>query len=46
MARDKFAAAMATNSHGAIIKAESNPISVYNQDHMLVVGDYDHLFEA
>ena len=45
MARDKFAAAMATNSHGAIIKAESNPISVYNQDHMLVVGDYDHVLK-
>lgn len=45
MARDKFAAAMATNSNGAIIKAESNPISVYNQDHMLVVGDYDHVLK-
>ena len=41
MAREKFAAAMATGMDGALIKSAGNPVTVYNEDHMLVVGEYD-----
>lgn len=36
-----YHAAIATAQNGQPMKAETNPISVYNEDHMLVVGDYD-----
>lgn len=36
-----YSASIATTDKGQPIKAASNPISVYNEDHMLVVGDYD-----
>ena len=36
-----YHAAIQTTEKGQPIQAASNPISVYNEDHMLVVGDYD-----
>ncbi len=43
MAREKFSAALATGLDGALIKSAGNPVTVYNEDHMLVVGDYDRV---
>ena len=36
-----YHAAIQTTEKGQPIQAATNPISVYNEDHMLVVGDYD-----
>ena len=38
-----YNAAMQTGDNGMPIKAATNPVTVYNEDHMLVVGDYDHV---
>lgn len=43
MAREKFAAAMSMGADGSIVKAAGNPITVYNEDHMVVVGEYDSI---
>lgn len=43
MAREKYAAAMATGNDGSLLKAAGNPVTVYNEDHMAVVSDYDHV---
>lgn len=43
MARDKYSLAVATAQDGSPMKAAGNPISVYNENHMLVVNDYDHV---
>lgn len=41
MPREKFSAAMQTGADGTLVKAAGNPVTVYNEEHMLVVGDYD-----
>lgn len=44
MSRELYSAAVATASNGSpIFAADSptNPVTVYNEDHMLVIGDYD-----
>lgn len=38
-----YHAAIQTTENGQPIQAASNPISVYNENHMLVVNDYDHV---
>ena len=43
MAREKYSAALATGLDGALIKSAGNPVTVYNEDHMIVVGDYDNV---
>lgn len=43
MARQKFSAALQTGQNGMPLAAAGNPVTVYNEDHMLVVGDYDHI---
>lgn len=43
MARELYHAAMQTGGNGMPIKAATNPVTVYNEDHMLVIGDYDHV---
>lgn len=40
---NKWNAVMATDNKGMLVKAATNPVSVYNEDHMIVVGDYDHV---
>lgn len=44
MARQKFSAALMAGQNGMpMMGAAGNPVNVYNEDHMLVVGDYDHV---
>ena len=43
MARQKFSAALQAGQNGMPLAAAGNPVTVYNEDHMLVVGDYDHI---
>ena len=38
-----YSAALATGGNGLPIQAATNPMPVYNEDHMLVVGDYDNV---
>lgn len=42
MPRELYHAAVRTANDGTMIKADAtNPITVYNENHMVVVGDYD-----
>lgn len=42
MARELYHSAVATAQDGTLVKADAtNPITVYNENHMVVVGDYD-----
>ena len=43
MARELYKAAMQTADDGGVLRAATNPVTVYNEDHMLVVGDYDNV---
>ena len=44
MANNKlYSVAMSTGDNGMPIQAATNPVTVYNEDHMLVVGDYDNV---
>ena len=41
MSRELYTAKMSTSDNGSPIKAATNPITVYNENHMAVIGDYD-----
>ena len=41
MAGKLYSAALAQDENGTLLKAAANPFTVYNEGHMLVVGDYD-----
>lgn len=44
MARERYtAAAMSTMPNGGLVRAATNPVTVYNEGHMVVIGDYDHV---
>lgn len=43
MSRNRFTATLATGEDGGLLRAAGNPVTVYNEDHMLVVGDYDRV---
>lgn len=41
MARERIAAALAAGQNGMPMAAANNPLPIYNENHMLVVTDYD-----